>query len=82
MDVRSRNKFRVDVAVSWAVIVLFMAFILAMVSYHAHVERRCLVAGYPAHRIAWDLTGYCIREINETEYVVPLHQAERSPSRP
>lgn len=40
------------------------------------IENKCLAHGYPNHRVSWTFKGYCIKEVNETEVVVPSGELE------
>ena len=51
----------------WLFVGLGMAFSL---------ERKCLIAGYPNSHLTWNFQGFCSREENEYEIVVPLRDLE------
>jgi hypothetical protein len=43
----------------------------------AHIE--CLRLGYPSHRVTLLMERYCVKRVDQTDVVVPLHEARRLP---
>jgi hypothetical protein len=58
--------------------VIFLIFTYAVISniQGSFVQSKCLVNGYPNYRVSWTLQGYCVKEVNETETVVPAGELE------
>lgn len=58
---------------------LFLLLIYASVAVLpllAITEPVCSSAGYPDTYISFTLQRYCVREVNETEYLVPLEDVK------
>ena len=66
--------------------IVFIAFIfliiaLTSVIYAGYIgttlytnQKTCLDAGYPDIEITYDHQLYCVKRINETDYVVPIEE--------
>jgi len=54
------------------VLVILLCYGVVFLVDVASTEKNCLDAGWADHKVAYDLTSYCIREENEYEIVVPL----------
>jgi hypothetical protein len=63
-------------------ILLTMLMVLFLIVYFVHagvsllVQQRCLRQGYADSKVTWTFEGYCIREENEYEIVVPLRELQ------
>lgn len=51
-----------------------LILLLTILAIDARVQAICISNGYPEHSTTWNFIGYCIRTINQTQYVVPLNQ--------
>ena len=56
--------------------IAFGIWFVLMISLTALTQNRCLGYGYPSHRVALDLSRYCVARENQTDVVIPLSEAE------
>lgn len=70
---------------AWVVFLVTVGLIVAWVIFYAwstvDAQSGCLSHGWPSSKVTWSGTRYCIKEISETEHVIPLRELEREHER-
>lgn len=59
----------------WTVVislVLVVFFFVVMFPVAVTTSAECLEYGFPHHSVTWKFEKYCMREVDETEYVCTL----------
>ncbi len=68
------SEFKYDI-VPYTVLISLLVFLIWMFSlagYDMRVQTNCARNGYPSNITTWNYKAYCIRIVEQTEYVVPL----------
>lgn len=63
----------------WVVVVLFGLFLVWLVVglvISLGMEKQCFEHGFPNTRITWNYERYCVREVDETEYICKLEDVK------
>lgn len=56
------------------ILALFVLYIFTMMFIDFRNQAICLSYGFPEHNTTWNAIGYCIRTINQTQYVVLIKE--------
>lgn len=62
--------------IPYSVLILVLTFIIwgfSIVGADMSIQAKCAKYGYPRSITTWNFKGYCIRTIEQTEYIVPLN---------
>ena len=57
-----------------ALVGLLLLWVVVMLPFIAHTGKVCAEHSWPHGEVQYNLDKYCIREINETEYICPLDE--------
>jgi len=52
--------------------ILPIVFFVVMGVKAARLDADCLRAGYPNSKMTWNLEGYCVKRVDQTDTVVPI----------
>ena len=55
-----------------AISLVLLAWLFAMIPKMIFAQEVCLAHGYPNGRIDYKLNAYCVKRVNQTDFVVPL----------
>ena len=56
------------------VVVLVVLVVSVVLPLSLRADAICVEHGWPSGILTWKLEAYCMREVNETEYVLPLER--------
>lgn len=56
----------------FTLLVVLFIWLLSLAPYSLYAKAKCLSYGYPRYSVSVTYKAYCIRTINQTEFVVPL----------
>lgn len=76
MKYRTKENIKTGVAFTFlGVIALFFVWLAAVIAFCIKAELECYDLGYSSYVVTPALDTYCVREVSETEYVVPIDEA-------
>jgi hypothetical protein len=61
---------------SWAVVVAIVVGGIVFGAQFLRVESHCMSRGWTSARVAWNLKGYCVSRVDQSDVVVPWRQAK------
>jgi hypothetical protein len=60
----------VKIGIAILLVIALWAITIAIVTMP--MKSICLTHGYPESQFTWNFIGYCVRTVNQTQYVVPI----------
>lgn len=64
----------------WATVIrlilalVFVVFIFVYVGLSLDLSAQCAEMGWPEYRITWNLEKYCVKRVNQTDYIKLLSE--------
>lgn len=57
-------------------VVILAVLLVVYTPLSAVTSEKCADHGFPSAKVEWNLERYCVTEVDETEYVVPVDEAQ------